>query len=84
IKPVSDKATAADKKATDALNNVNAAVSGKVNKSGDTMTGLLTANQGVSVYSSGNSKTNGIYPGNGDGSTWETCNVDIKSWYGVG
>lgn len=84
IKPVSDKATAADKKATDALNNVNAAVSGKVNKSGDTMTGLLTANQGVSVYSSGNSKTNGIYPGNGDGSTWETCNVDIKSWYGIG
>ncbi|EQB1521465.1 tail fiber protein [Enterobacter hormaechei] len=84
IKPISDKADAADKKATDAVNSVNAAVSGKVNKSGDTMTGLLTANQGVSVYSSGNSKTNGIYPGNGDGSTWETCNVDIKSWYGVG
>ncbi|WP_210231866.1 tail fiber protein [Enterobacter hormaechei] len=84
IKPVSDKATAADKKATDALNNVNAAVNGKVNKAGDTMTGLLTANQGVSVNSSGNTKTNGIYPGNGDGSTWETCNVDIKSWYGVG
>ncbi|MDV5729411.1 tail fiber protein [Enterobacter hormaechei] len=84
IKPVSDKATAADKKATDALNNVNAAVNGKVNKAGDTMTGLLTANQGVSVYSSGSNKTNGIYPGNGDGSTWETCNVDIKSWYGVG
>lgn len=84
IKPVSDKATAADKKATDALNNVNAAVNGKVNKSGDTMTGLLTANQGVSVNSSGSNKTNGIYPGNGDASTWETCNVDIKSWYGIG
>ncbi|MGS7257708.1 tail fiber protein [Enterobacter hormaechei] len=84
IKPVSDKADAADKKATDALNNVNAAVSGKVNKSGDTMTGLLTANQGVSVYPSGNSKTNGIYPGNGDNATWETCNVDIKSWFGIG
>ncbi|MEG9764146.1 tail fiber protein [Enterobacter hormaechei] len=84
IKPVSDKATAADKKATDALNNVNAAVNGKVNKAGDTMTGLLSANQGVSVNSSGSTKTNGIYPGNGDASTWETCNVDIKSWYGIG
>ncbi|MER1618810.1 tail fiber protein [Enterobacter hormaechei] len=127
IKPVSDKATAADKKATDAVNSVNAAVSGKVNKSGDTMTGnltapvfllsagqnsaanaatrkdyvdgranekvakagdtmtgLLSANQGVSVNSSGSNKTNGIYPGNGDASTWETCNVDIKSWYGIG
>jgi hypothetical protein len=56
----------------------------KVAKAGDTMTGLLSANQGVSVNSSGSNKTNGIYPGNGDASTWETCNVDIKSWYGIG
>ncbi|MCM7590143.1 MULTISPECIES: tail fiber protein [Enterobacter cloacae complex] len=127
IKPVSDKATAADKKATDAVNSVNAAVSGKVNKSGDTMTGNLTApvfllsagqnsaanaatrkdyvdgranekvakagdtmggrlnNQfGFAVSAQGTWNTNGIYAGNGDGSTWETCNVDIKSWYGIG
>lgn len=27
---------------------------------------------------------NGLYPGNGDGATFDKANMDIKSWYGIG
>lgn len=27
---------------------------------------------------------NGFWPGNGDGASYNTCNIDIQSWYGLG
>lgn len=83
IKPVSDKAAAADAKATDALGKIDAAVSGKVNKAGDTMTGKLIASKGVTMGEI-DWLDGGLIPGNRDGATWENCNIDLSSWYGIG
>ncbi|MBT2059487.1 tail fiber domain-containing protein [Enterobacter hormaechei subsp. xiangfangensis] len=83
IKPVSDKAAAADAKATDALGKIDAAVSGKVNKAGDTMNGKLIASKGVTMGEI-DWLDGGLIPGNRDGATWENCNIDLSSWYGIG
>lgn len=32
----------------------------------------------------GGSSENGLYSGNGDGATFDKCNMDLKSWYGIG
>lgn len=63
---------------------VDGRVNEKVAKAGDTMGGRLNNQFGFAVSAQGTWNTNGIYAGNGDASTWETCNVDIKSWYGIG
>ncbi|WP_447880030.1 phage tail fiber protein [Serratia fonticola] len=44
----------------------------------------IQASGGVMVANAWQGKPGGIFPGNGDGRTFELCNVDIKSWYGVG
>lgn len=38
----------------------------------------------MTVANSWSSKPGGLFPGNGDGASYETCNVDVKSWYGLG
>ncbi|AVD62445.1 phage tail protein [Serratia marcescens] len=44
----------------------------------------IQASGGVTVANSWSSKPGGLFPGNGDGASYETCNVDVKSWYGLG
>ncbi|MDQ9130461.1 phage tail protein, partial [Serratia fonticola] len=44
----------------------------------------IQASLGVMVANNWQGKPGGIFPGNGDGRTFELCNVDIKSWYGIG
>ncbi len=44
----------------------------------------IHASGGVTVANSWSSKPGGLFPGNGDGASYETCNVDVKSWYGLG
>lgn len=44
----------------------------------------IQASGGVAVANSWSSKPGGLFPGNGDGASYETCNVDVKSWYGLG
>lgn len=44
----------------------------------------IQASGGVMVANSWSSKPGGLFPGNGDGASYETCNVDVKSWYGLG
>lgn len=44
----------------------------------------IQASGGVMVANSWKAKPGGLFPGNGDGASYETCNVDIKSWYGLG
>ncbi|HGY5777628.1 MULTISPECIES: tail fiber protein [Serratia] len=36
------------------------------------------------VANSWKAKPGGLFPGNGDGASYETCNVDLQSWYGLG
>ncbi|HHU0725838.1 TPA: tail fiber protein [Serratia marcescens] len=36
------------------------------------------------VANSWKAKPGGLFPGNGDGASHETCNVDLQSWYGLG
>lgn len=42
----------------------------------------LAKNQGISFISA--NENNGIKAGNGDGATFDTCNLDLYSWYGIG
>ncbi|MBI6183823.1 phage tail protein, partial [Serratia proteamaculans] len=44
----------------------------------------IQASGGVMVANSWKAKPGGLFSGNGDGASYETCNVDIKSWYGLG
>ncbi|MGQ6036053.1 tail fiber protein [Serratia sp. IR-2025] len=44
----------------------------------------IQASGGVTVANSWSSKPGGLFPGNGDAASYETCNVDLKSWYGLG
>ncbi|CAI1907973.1 Tail fiber protein [Serratia proteamaculans] len=51
---------------------------------GGTFQKEIQASGGVMVANSWKAKPGGLFPGNGDGASYETCNVDIKSWYGLG
>lgn len=42
----------------------------------------LAKNQGISFTSV--NPNNGIKAGNGDGASFDTCNLDLYSWYGIG
>ncbi|WP_236720571.1 tail fiber protein [Serratia marcescens] len=42
----------------------------------------IRASGGVNVP--WNNNNGGIYPGNGDGASYATCNLDLMSWYGLG
>ncbi|HEJ7146790.1 TPA: phage tail protein [Serratia marcescens] len=44
----------------------------------------IQASGGVMVANSWKAKPGGLFPGNGDGASYETCNVDLQSWYGLG
>jgi len=45
----------------------------------------IRASGGVKIQVPGrNDNGGGVYPGNGDGASYATCNVDIKSWQGIG
>ncbi|HIE4011078.1 TPA: tail fiber protein [Serratia marcescens] len=44
----------------------------------------IQASDGVMVANAWQGKPGGLFPGNGDGASYETCNVDVKSWYGLG
>ncbi|CAI2439227.1 Tail fiber protein [Serratia proteamaculans] len=44
----------------------------------------IQASGGVMVANSWKVKPGGLFPGNGDGASYETCNVDIQSWFGLG
>ncbi|MDQ9130395.1 phage tail protein, partial [Serratia fonticola] len=44
----------------------------------------IQASRGVMVANNWQGKPGGIFPGNGDDRTFDVCNVDIKSWYGIG
>ncbi|MDN0028143.1 tail fiber protein, partial [Serratia marcescens] len=45
----------------------------------------IRASGGVKIQVQGrNDNGGGVYPGNGDGASYATCNVDIKSWQGIG
>lgn len=44
----------------------------------------IQASRGVMVANAWQGKPGGIFPGNGDDRTFDVCNVDIKSWYGIG
>lgn len=44
----------------------------------------IQASGGVAVANSWKAKPGGLFPGNGDAASYETCNVDLKSWYGLG
>jgi hypothetical protein len=44
----------------------------------------IQASGGVTVGNGWQSRPGGLFPGNGDDRTFEVCNVDIKSWYGIG
>lgn len=44
----------------------------------------IQASLGVMVANNWQGKPGGIFPGNGDDRTFDVCNVDIKSWYGIG
>lgn len=43
----------------------------------------VTFNQGIQVPGPGNGLT-GMFVGSGDGATYDTVNLDITSWYGIG
>lgn len=51
---------------------------------GGTFQKEIQASGGVMVANSWKAKPGGLFPGNGDGASYETCNVDIQSWYGLG
>ena len=52
---------------------------------GGTYASKVTFNGGVQVpYAVNNTNQSGIYPGNGDAATFDTANIDIVSWYGIG
>ncbi|MBL0877906.1 tail fiber protein [Serratia ureilytica] len=45
----------------------------------------IRASGGLKIQVPGrNDNGGGVYPGNGDGASYATCNVDIKSWQGIG
>lgn len=44
----------------------------------------IQATKGIQVAKDWSEKTGGIFPGNGDSANFDTCNLDIKSWYGIG
>jgi hypothetical protein len=44
----------------------------------------IIAKGGVGVPATGRSDPGGLYPGNGDQATFDACNLDIKSWFGIG
>jgi hypothetical protein len=49
--------------------------------------GKLTFNGEIathSVFINGAATSTGIFSGNGDGASYATCNMDLKSWYGIG
>lgn len=53
--------------------------------SGGTYAGQVTFNQGIQVpYAVNNTNKSGVFPGNGDAATFDTANIDIVSWYGIG
>lgn len=52
---------------------------------GGTYASKVTFNSGVQIpYAVNNTNQSGIYPGNGDAATFDTANIDIVSWYGIG
>lgn len=50
---------------------------------GGTYLNRVIFNNGITIPLASNSG-NGIYPGNDDGATFDTTNMDIVSWYGIG
>ncbi|CAI1078214.1 phage tail-collar fiber domain-containing protein [Serratia entomophila] len=44
----------------------------------------ILASGGVAVSYGGDVRPGGIFPGNGDYASYDTCNMDIKSWFGIG
>ncbi|EMH4138518.1 phage tail protein [Serratia marcescens] len=44
----------------------------------------IQATGGVTVSNGWNSRPGGIFPGNGDYASYDVCNLDIKSWFGIG
>jgi hypothetical protein len=44
----------------------------------------IQATGGVTIANSWNSRPGGIFPGNGDYASYDVCNMDIKSWFGIG
>lgn len=51
---------------------------------GGTYLNKVSFNLGIGITSPAIGTGNGIFPGNGDAATFETANIDITSWYGVG
>ncbi len=52
---------------------------------GGTYASQVTFNQGIQVpYAVNNTNKSGIFPGTGDAATFDTANIDIVSWYGIG
>lgn len=55
--------------------------SGGFRVGGDIWAGGWFASSG---YSLSNVSSSGMFTGNGDNATWDTCNMDIQSWWGIG
>lgn len=52
---------------------------------GGTYASKVTFNSGVQIPQAPNIGLQcGVYPGNGDAATFDTANIDIVSWYGIG
>ncbi|MDF9722139.1 phage tail protein [Serratia marcescens] len=44
----------------------------------------ISASGGVTVAHDSKNRPGGIFPGNGDYASYDTCNMDLKSWFGIG